>query len=129
MFNMNKIPKWFRSAKIASNKSTYKIKIGAVLVKGGSILASGCNEVRYRQIGSNKFSEWKESLHAERCVLSKFNKEDLKGCSLYIWREYEDGSPALSKPCSACNYLITEMNIKKVYYSIPTSPFYEEIKL
>jgi deoxycytidylate deaminase len=116
-------------AKIESEKSTYVHKMGCVVVKGGSIQSTGYNEVRFCSVGSTNFTEWKESLHAERAALSKMKKEDVAGCSVYIYREYANGKPALAKPCSQCAYMLSELGVKKVFYTIDKEPYYREIRL
>lgn len=127
---IKELPKWFRIAKITSEQSDYKYKVGAVLVKGGSVVSTGYNEVRFKSLGSEQYTEWKESLHAERAAIAKMNKEDVQGCSMYIYREYNSNNfPALSKPCSQCAKLISDMGVKKVYYTTPGPPYYQEIKL
>lgn len=124
------LPKWFRLARIESQKSNHKQhKIGCVLVKGGSILSTGINQIRYKAIGSSHFTKWKESLHAERDALSKCSKEDIRGSSLYIYRENANGIPALSKPCSQCSYMLNELGVKKVYFTINFHPYYNIVKL
>lgn len=124
------LPKWFRIAEKESLKSNYKYKIGAVVVKGGSIISIGHNDIRYRSTGCSKYSDWKESLHAERACISKVSKELVNGSSIYIFRrDNEQGLPALSKPCPQCAKLISDMGIKKVYFTTSQPPYYELIKL
>lgn len=122
--------KWFRAAKKESEKSEYKLQVGAVVIKGGSLISSGYNEVRYCSVGSIKYTKFKESLHAERSALSKMNKEDVSGCSIYIYREgVTTKKPAMSKPCPQCFHMIKELGIKKIYFTVPYDPYFEIIKL
>ncbi|NCQ51318.1 hypothetical protein GW796_05390 [archaeon] len=129
MLNVIKFPKWFRLAKNEAEKSEYRLKVGCVVVKGGSLISKGFNSVTYRSIGSTKYTAWKESLHAERAALSKINKEDIKGSTVYIYREYNvTGKPAFTKPCAQCAFMLRELGVKKVYYTHPEYPFFEIIK-
>lgn len=126
-----KFPKWFRLAKLEADKSTYKMQVGCVVVKGGSVISSGFNSVRMMAIGSNIYTVWKESLHAERAALSKIqDKEKIKGSTVYVYRDYNDtGKPAFTKPCSTCAFMLRDLGVKKVIYTHPEYPFFEEIKL
>jgi len=127
---MKSLPRWFRLAKKEAERSDYKLKVGAVVIKGGSVLSTGFNSVRHCAIGSSKFTTWKESLHAERAALSKMNKEDISGCTVYIYRIHGlTGKPAFSKPCTQCAFMMRELGVKKVLYTHPDYPYFEEIKL
>lgn len=123
------LPKWFRLAKIEADKSAFKFKVGAVVVKGGSKISSGFNSVRFCSIGVKNYTKWAESLHAERAALSKMNKEDIKGCSIYVYREGNNGRPLNSMPCPQCMHMLVELGIKKIFYTHHEYPYYKEIKM
>lgn len=53
-------------------------------------------------------------LHAELCALIKARKRVHK---LVVLRFNKDGSPALAKPCPACQLAIRHFNVKHVEYS------------
>lgn len=122
------IPKWFRVAKKEAKKSTYKHKLGACVVKGGSVVSKGHNEIRYCATGANKYSEWRESLHAERAALSKLKKSEITGSSVFVVRVTEEQKWALAKPCSQCMYMLRDLGVKKVVFSISEFPYFAEIK-
>lgn len=124
-----KLPKWLRIAKMESEKSDYHQKMGAVAVKGGSLVSKGFNQVRFKSIGMFKYTKWQGSLHAERDCLSKISKEDAKGCTVYIYREHADGKPALAKPCSQCAFMLYDLGVKRVVYTTNKFPYYRTIKL
>ena len=48
---------------------------------------------------------------------------------MVVYREDGDGNPVLAKPCENCQTIMKEFGIKKVYYSIPDSPYYEKLTL
>jgi deoxycytidylate deaminase len=124
-----KIHPWMMLAKKESRKSSYKHKIGAVVVSGGSLLSKGYNQIRH----AKEFKEyvvWEESLHAERDALRKVkSKDSLVGSTVFIYREHRNGNPATATPCNACFNMIKQAGIKKIFFSTETFPFYAEIKL
>lgn len=123
------INKYFSLAKEISKHSNYKVRVGAVIVKGNRILSVGHNQVRYKSRGL-RFTKFKSSLHAERDAISKLDRKILKGSDIYVYREHNvTGSPMLSKPCEQCWWLIEEMKIRRVYYSISEKPYFEMVKL
>lgn len=115
------IPKkgYFRLARLLSLHSDCNPKMGAVIIKNG-IIGVGFNMKKKRpgfiHLDSN-------SLHAEMKALinAGFN---VKGCSIYVYRELFDGSPALARPCPACMRKLRNHGIKKVYYTTYRPPFW-----
>ena len=57
-------------------------------------------------------------VHAEVHAISKVRNKNInwKWSELYVYREYKNGKPALSKPCKACQRLINDLGIKTVFY-------------
>jgi len=91
-------------------------KIGAVLVKGKSVIGAGCNRgdhPKLRRWRSRNYS-LHIGLHAEMAALWQ---TEAKGGILYVVRLRKDGTLGLAKPCKICRELIKEKKIKKVYYS------------
>ena len=119
--------RWLRVAAKESLKSNYKYKVGAVLVKGGRIIARGHNEVRLKSTGCRRYSKWMESLHAERACVTKVDKDEVRGGIIYIFRHNGHGKSALAKPCPQCLWMLNDLGIKRIIYSINTTPFYEVI--
>lgn len=104
----------------ASKNSTYKHKLGAVLVKSGRILATGYNRVGHR----SRFAvpiEKEASVHAEIAVISKLMKpkhvHKLQGSKLYISRVRKNGKLGLAKPCSECLSVIKSVGIREIIYT------------
>jgi deoxycytidylate deaminase len=71
---------------------------------------------------------WK-TIHAEFHALIGLSKGDSKGCVAYVYRETKDGKPANAKPCRTCEKALKLAGIKKVYYTLPTAPYYGTIDL
>lgn len=115
-------------AKIESEKSTYKHKLGAVIVSGNRILSKGHNQIRHCKVGK-RFAPRENSVHAERNACVKVDKEKLKGAYIFVYREFSNGEPALAMPCEDCMNMIISMGIKRVYFSTNKFPYYGEIRL
>lgn len=124
-----KIHPWMMLARKESHKSSYKHKIGAVVISGGSVLSKGYNQIRHSKHLKDHIA-WDESLHAERDALRKVkHKDSLVGAVLFVYREHRNGAPAVALPCSSCFKMIKNTGIKKIYFSQEKFPFYGEIKL
>ena len=98
------------------NKTTYTIKIGAVVFKGKRIYGSGHNGIRSSSI-SRKHKKWEESLHAEQAALLNLDWNKLKGFSILVYRINRNGAIAMAKPCEMCQKLIKYVGIKNIYYT------------
>ena len=98
------------------SKSTFKLKIGAVVFKGKRIYSSGHNSVRSSPL-SMKYRDWEESLHAEQSALLNLDWSKLKGCSILVLRLSKKGKLGMCKPCPMCEKLLRYVGIKYAYYS------------
>lgn len=122
---------FFKHARLVSYLSESVVsknkRMGAVLFKGKSILSFGCNIInKTHPLHKDAIM----SIHAElNCIIKRRHYNDIKGCSIIVYRETSDGKPALAKPCKNCENIIKMFEIKKIYYTIPTEPYYEIIKL
>lgn len=106
------------AAKKAQDSSFDRAKIGAVLTKGGRVLASAHNELRFTRKAS---APW-ESTHAEEMVILQILRQPgglqkLAGATLYVSRVKKDGSLGSAKPCKSCQELIDSVPIKRVVFS------------
>lgn len=122
---------FFKAARLVSYLSVgghYASKrMGAVLFKGKSQLGYGFNILNKTHPLHKKAIT---SIHAEiNCLLKRRHYDDISDCSIVVYREDGNGEPALAKPCDNCQMVMKEYGIKKVYYSIPLSPYYEVMKL
>lgn len=97
-------------------KSTFKLKIGAVVFKGKRIYSTGHNDIRSSHLPM-KHREWAESLHAEQSALLNIDWKTLKGCSILVLRLSKKGKLGMCKPCPMCEKLLKYVGIKDVYYS------------
>ena len=83
-------------------------KHGAVIIRGGSVLAVGINKWK-------SFSPEVGSTHAEMDALSRLR--DAKGATIYVSRINRRGEPLLSKPCKECMESLEDAGIKRVVYT------------
>lgn len=119
------IPPLFRLARAISKESTYKIQMGAVLVRKGKPIAVGKNKICTHPKYANPSKHVKLSIHAEIACLINSNTE-LKGDTIYVYRENRAGIPALSRPCPECQEALIKYGVKRILYSIPHPPYYAE---
>lgn len=127
---------YFKAAKAIAELSDFpRVKIGCCAVYKHKIISSGCNSLKtnptQKRLNIYRFdAETPATLHSElACLLPLINRKDINfsDMSLYIYREYKNGSPALSRPCPSCMALIRQLGIKKIYYTGYNSYINEEL--
>lgn len=127
---------YFKAAKAMSELSDFKQHhIGAVAVSGHKIISSGYNSMKtnptQKRLNIHRFdADTPATIHAElSCLLPLINRRDINfsEVSLYIYREYKNGDPAISRPCPSCMALIRQLGIRKLYYSGENSYINEEL--
>lgn len=93
---------------------------GAVVVRGGSVLAIGVNKWRNDiTLANDMFDEGRSadvSVHAEIDALSRVSNP--AGATIYIARVNKAGEPKLSKPCNMCAKALDDAGITKIVYTI-----------
>lgn len=103
------------AAKCSLNGEHPQHRLGAVIVKGGSVLATGYNQLRY----TKQFR--KPTLHAEADAILKVlkgqNQHLLVGSDIYVSRFTRGGAIGMAAPCASCMSLIASVGIKNVYYT------------
>ena len=107
--------------KQAKKSNFERAPTGAVITKGGRIIATGINQVNtYTKVIDKKFKRWDSSCHAEADAIGKLlNKHrfnDLAGSTIYVIRTLPSGKIGMSKPCKHCKDLIKSVGIKKIVY-------------
>lgn len=131
----------FRIAREVSLEASYcgSARIGCIVVYRGTILAKGCNSDKTHTIQA-KFNVYRfknsgnrylpEKLHAETKVLQaiKYLDIDFSRVHLYIYREWKDGTIAMSRPCDACFAAIQELGIKHIHYTTDRGYAYEKLR-
>ena len=119
--------KMIEHAKKQAMKSNLNYQHGAILSKGGKILASGHNKSR-----SSFMNTTQTCLHAEMDVINKYfsiiknkklnlkkkqNITALSKCILWVIRLSANNELVSSKPCGICMKNIKKLGIKKIGYS------------
>ena len=90
-------------------------RLGAVIVRGGRVISTGFNSLRYTK-------ELKHhTLHAEEAAILNLLKSRrqhlLIGSELYVCRVRPNGTTGLSRPCARCMELIHSVGISRVFYT------------
>ena len=89
-------------------KQEGEVPVGAVIVKGGKVIAKACNKNR---------SKFDPSAHAEIEVIRKacafLKNHRLDGCDLYVTLE----------PCAMCAAAISHARIRNLYYGASDEKF------
>lgn len=98
-------------AKKQCYKSSYKYRLGAVVVHRNKIVGKGCNKVH-----STGFPNG-DGKHAEIEALNDCKAKFRKNCTVYVCRISKDGKTLLAKPCKKCTKIMKKMKVKYVYYS------------
>jgi len=92
------------------------MKHGAVIVRGGSVLATGMNKDRnHPTIVSSEHIKIHCSVHAEIDALKKV--DDPRGATIYVARVNRRGQERNSRPCPSCYSAIKNSGIKKIIYT------------
>ncbi len=102
-----------------ANKSLFiRARMGAVITKGGRVIACSTNKTRYSRNAASDFA----TTHAEEgAILQVLRKPNglqlLNGATIYVTRIKKDGTCGLAKPCPNCQALINSVGIKKVIHT------------
>lgn len=119
---------YFKLAKNTSRLSNHRVRVGAVIVKKKPLIACS-NILKTHPIYANPYEGNVGSIHAEiRCVLH-LGDEDLRGSTIYVYREYKNGHPALARPCKLCMGVLEEVGVKEVFYSTGEYPYYKRERI
>lgn len=90
----------------------------AFLIKSGKIEKIGVNKRRtHPEISKHPYHEGHVGIHAELDCILKINKEDLSDYEILVLRVDKNNNLAMSKPCSGCQSLLNQFNIKEIWYS------------
>jgi len=115
-----KVQRYFELARNMAYNSPYgKLRHGAILVRGGSVLNASFNKDKFNSFGS-RFREQNRgpaTLHAEiGCVLGLV-RNATSGADVYVCRINKKGEFRYSKPCAMCHQVLKHVGVKRVYYT------------
>ena len=112
---------FFHLAERMANQSVYgKMRHGAILVKGGSVLSMGMNKSNFSSFGQRfrHASKGQATLHAEIDCILGLDKNMTKSADLYVVRTNSNKELCQSKPCPMCQSVLSFMGIYRVYWSV-----------
>lgn len=116
----NKIKRYFDlSRNVAYNSPYGKIKHGALLVKGGSVLNASFNKKSYTSFGSRfrNANDGPATVHAEIGCILGIPRDVTMGSDLYVCRINTAGEFKNSQPCPMCHEALKHVGVKRVYYT------------
>lgn len=97
----------------------------AIVLKGRKPIVIGVNKAKSHP-AIKKFPYGKhESIHAELDACIKLGMTDCSDYTMFVVRIRKDGSLANSKPCKGCQFVLNQLNFKKVIYSADNGIFEE----
>ena len=115
-----KTSRYFNLARnVAFNSEYGKIRHGAILVKGGSVINTCFNKDKFCSFGT-RFRDpdrGPATIHAELgCVLG-MPRTVTSGADVYGCRINKQGLFRNSKPCAMCHAVLKHVVIRRVYYT------------
>jgi len=105
----------FKTAAISQCfKSTYKKRLGAVVVNKNKIVGAGYNKVNSTGIPRV------DGKHAEMEALNNTTAKYRQDSIIYVCRINKMDQLVLAKPCDACQVVMRKLGVKYVWYSTET---------
>ena len=109
--------RWLRLALQQAERSTHsKWKVGAVVVRGGSVLGKGSNKYRNDPAFVHHHDV---SYHAEAVAIKKAGG-NVAGATIYVARITSGGNLGLAKPCLRCQNLLDDHSVHSAIWTVPT---------
>ncbi len=102
----SRVERFLEAARSAAKQSNYgKIKHGAVLVKGGSIINTSYNKGNFSSFGSRfrKQGCGHATYHAELGCVMGIARSVSTGADVYVCRVNRQGKYISRKPCKICH--------------------------
>jgi deoxycytidylate deaminase len=90
-------------------------RLGAVLVKNGSIIGIGWNQQKTHPIMS-RYHPF-NTLHAEAAAMADAGLRHVGGATIYIARIGRRGDWRMAKPCRGCFSLLLDYGIKQIVWT------------
>ena len=115
-----RIIRYFDLAKnVAFNSDYGKLRHGAVLVKGGSIINTCFNKDKFCSFGSKfrKLNRGPATIHAELGCILGLARGVTDGADIFVCRINKKGEFRNSKPCVMCHEVMKHVGIKRVFYT------------
>ena len=116
----NKMRRYLKVAQdVATNSNYGKLRHGALLIRGGSIIKTAFNKDKFSSFGERfRNSDYGPATHhAELSCISGIDRSKTNGASMFVVRINRQGELRLSKPCPMCHDALKFTGVRKVYYS------------
>ena len=120
----------FQEARRVRMNSSQNVQVGAVITRDNKILSCACNGRGSRTFRAPGYHSITLPKHAEFMAISYINPEDIKGTTVWVWRETKDEVPALARPCERhCMPFLKAVGVERVVYTTSEDPYFftEEI--
>tara|TARA_R110002110_G_scaffold5437_2_gene28158 strand:- start:24914 stop:25369 length:456 start_codon:yes stop_codon:yes gene_type:complete len=121
LFCAGRDKRYLEIARKVANESTFpRFRHGAVLVRGGSVINTSCNELDAVS-WANRFRQHQcghATRHAELGAIFGIAREKTKNSVMYVVRINPSNDFLLSKPCPMCILALKHVGVKKVIYSV-----------
>jgi cytidine deaminase len=102
-------------------QSSYRYKVSAVIFNKRKIISFGINKIKTSPELKKYFKYG--TCHAEIDAVMH-SMTDVKGYSIFVYRETRDGKLANAKPCPQCVQFLKENGIKYAYWTMEKFPFF-----
>ena len=115
-----KVKRYFNLARnVAFNSEYGKIRHGALLIKGGSVINTCCNKDKFCSFGTRFRSPDRghATIHAELGCILGMPRSVTAGSDIYVCRVNKQGQFRNSKPCAMCHEVLKHVGVKRVYYT------------
>lgn len=113
---------FIEAAKKMAQKSSFKVQMGAVIVKRKQLVGRGCNYAHSTgQIHG-------DGEHAEISALNNTTARYREGSTVYVCR-VKDDMLMMAKPCNACETVMRKMGVKSVWYSTGKDDQWDKMEL
>ncbi len=121
--------RWLRTAcKVAAKNwlsdPDKTFALGAILVRGGSVISTGTNKRKTDPIVQRLSHEIRElkpyrrCTHAELDCICRIPEEQTRGAVLYVARVTKNMVAANAEPCPICKHQLFIAGIRKVHFTV-----------
>ena len=108
-------------------KSTYRFRLGAVIIQNGRVLGKGFSQYRNSPINVSDAHVKMCSVHAEadalRDAIGYFQQWPLKKATIYVARLNKANLLVLAKPCDRCTSLLLANGVKCMIWTIDENQY------
>lgn len=113
--------KHLRHAESFAVVSKYKRwRMGAVVVRGGRILAGASNDLR-NSASTDGIPLEECSVHAEVAALKR--AKAVEGSTVYVARVLKNGRRGLARPCARCEDVLIAAKVRRAIWTIDDDSF------